>query len=170
MLQRYLGGVSCTTAAESIRIITALLYPILPYATAKVWQQLGLGDIELAAKNGDLKNLQWGGLKPGTKLGPLSPIFPRAPKELIQLMTDMETPATPAKHTGETTSTAKTDPTDTTDPAAPPRTTDLNEPNPAAQVAASAAITTERTPTPSPNRSHPPPQHPKPHKSPSTTS
>ena len=25
------------TAAESIRIITALLYPILPYATAKVW-------------------------------------------------------------------------------------------------------------------------------------
>ncbi|MGH9596063.1 MAG: class I tRNA ligase family protein, partial [Edaphobacter sp.] len=34
------------TAAESIRIITALLYPILPYATAKVWAQLGLGDIE----------------------------------------------------------------------------------------------------------------------------
>ncbi len=36
-------------AAESIRIITALLYPILPYATAKVWAQLGLGDIEQAA-------------------------------------------------------------------------------------------------------------------------
>ena len=26
------------TAAESIRIITALLYPILPYATANVWR------------------------------------------------------------------------------------------------------------------------------------
>ncbi|HEV2709734.1 MAG TPA: methionine--tRNA ligase subunit beta [Edaphobacter sp.] len=78
-------------AFESIRIITALLYPILPYATAKVWAQLGLGDIEVAAKNGELKNLKWGGgLKPGTKLGPLSPIFPRAPKELIQTMTDME--------------------------------------------------------------------------------
>ncbi len=41
------------TAAESIRIITALLYPILPYATANVWRQLGLGDIEHAAENGD---------------------------------------------------------------------------------------------------------------------
>ena len=38
------------TAAESIRIITALLYPILPYATAAVWRQLGLGSIEQAAK------------------------------------------------------------------------------------------------------------------------
>jgi methionyl-tRNA synthetase len=75
---------------EMIRIITALLYPILPYATAKVWAQLGLGDIELAARNGELNNLQWGGLKPGTKLGPLAPIFPRADKGLIQIMTDME--------------------------------------------------------------------------------
>jgi methionyl-tRNA synthetase len=83
------------TAAESIRIITALLYPILPYATASVWAQLGLGSIEEAAKNGDLKNLQWGGLKPGTKLGPLSPIFPRADKGLAQLMTDLESPTTP---------------------------------------------------------------------------
>ncbi|MBN9615049.1 MAG: methionine--tRNA ligase subunit beta [Acidobacteriales bacterium] len=77
-------------AFEAIRIITALLHPIMPYATAKVWAQLGLGDIELAARNGELKDLKWGGLKPGTKLGPLAPIFPRAPKELIQTMTDME--------------------------------------------------------------------------------
>ncbi|GGA54673.1 methionine--tRNA ligase [Edaphobacter acidisoli] len=78
-------------AAESIRIITALLYPILPYATSKVWAQLGLGDIEQAARNGKLNNLQWGDLKPGTKLGALGPIFPRAPKELIQVMNDIET-------------------------------------------------------------------------------
>lgn len=81
------------TAAESIRIITALLYPILPKTTTKVWAQLDLGSIEDAANRGDLKNLAWGqlpDLKPGTKLGPLSPIFPRAPKELIQTMTDME--------------------------------------------------------------------------------
>ena len=79
---------SLYTAAESIRIITALLYPFLPYAPLRreVWAQLGLGDIEQAAKNGELKNLEWGGLKPGTKLGELGPIFPRAPKELIQLM------------------------------------------------------------------------------------
>jgi len=77
-------------AAESIRIITALLYPILPHATAAVWQQLGLGDIELAAKNGHLTNLQWGGLQPGTKLGTLGPIFPRADKELITRMNEIE--------------------------------------------------------------------------------
>jgi methionyl-tRNA synthetase len=78
------------TAAESIRIITALLYPILPFATARVWSQLGLGDIELAAKSGELNNLQWGGLQPGTKLGPLTPIFPRAPKELADIMSEIE--------------------------------------------------------------------------------
>jgi len=78
------------SAANLIRIITALLYPILPYSTAKVWSQLGLGDIEQAAANGDLKNLSWGGLQPGTKLGSLAPIFPRAPKELAQTMADIE--------------------------------------------------------------------------------
>jgi methionyl-tRNA synthetase len=78
------------TAAESIRIITALLYPVLPATTAKVWAQLGLGDIEVAAKDGELNNLEWGGLKPGTKLGTLGPIFPRAPKELADIMADIE--------------------------------------------------------------------------------
>ena len=78
------------TAAESIRLITTLLYQFLPYTTAKVWSQLGLGDIEQAARNGELNNPAWGGLKPGTKLGALAPIFPRADKGLAQIMTDME--------------------------------------------------------------------------------
>jgi methionyl-tRNA synthetase len=84
------------SAARLIRVVTALLYPFMPYTTAKVWAQLGLGSIEEAARNGELKNLQWGGLKPGTKLGPLAPIFPRADKGLAQIMTDMENPTTPA--------------------------------------------------------------------------
>ena len=67
-------------AAESVRIITALIHPILPYASAKVWAQLGLGDIEQAAKNGELNNLEWGGLKPGTKLGELGPYLPARPQ------------------------------------------------------------------------------------------
>ena len=86
-------------AAESIRIITALLYPVMPYASASVWRQLGLGDIEEAARNGELKDLQWGGLKPGTKLGPLAPIFPRADKGLAQLMADMESSSIPEAQT-----------------------------------------------------------------------
>ena len=84
-------------AAESIRIITALVYPVMPDAAAKVWAQLGLGDIRQA----DLKNLDWGGLKPGTKLGELGPVFPRAEKDAVQRMKEIEEnnatpePATP---------------------------------------------------------------------------
>jgi methionyl-tRNA synthetase len=116
------------TAVESIRILTALLYPFIPYATARVWAQLGLGDIEAAARNGELKNLEWGGLKPGTKLGPLGPIFPRADKGLAQIMTDMENP-TPVD-------------TSTSDPAAAPRTTTLAEPATTLPVGGSTALTT----------------------------
>jgi methionyl-tRNA synthetase len=143
------------TAAESIRIITALLYPVLPYAASKVWAQLGLGDIEVAAKKGELKNLEWGGLKPGTKLGELAPIFPRAPKELIQLMTDLDNstnttlkPETSKLVDEKTTHTAAV-PTDPTHPGAPPRTSRIEEPNPGTQVGGSAAVTRERPGTPS---------------------
>ncbi|HEY1807389.1 MAG TPA: methionine--tRNA ligase [Acidobacteriaceae bacterium] len=73
-------------AAEAIRIITALVYPVIPDAAAKVWAQLGLGDIHKA----DLKNLEWGGLLPGTKLGEASPLFPRADKEAIIRMSELE--------------------------------------------------------------------------------
>ena len=139
------------TAAESIRIITALLYPILPYATAEVWAQLGLDPTELTTHNSQLTTLAWGGLKPGTKLGPLSPIFPRAPKELTQIMTDMESPntPTPSKLVDETTAHTAPVPVASTDPAAPPRTSALTESNPGAQVAGSATLTTERPETPS---------------------
>jgi methionyl-tRNA synthetase len=73
-------------AAEAIRIITALVYPVIPEAATKVWQQLGLGDITEA----DLKDLRWGDLSPGTKLGELGPVFPRAEKEAIERMKNME--------------------------------------------------------------------------------
>jgi len=81
---------SLHTAAEAIRIITALLHPLMPHTSAKVWAQLGLGSIDDAARNGELKDLTWGGLQAGTRLGPLAPIFPRADKGLAQLMSDME--------------------------------------------------------------------------------
>jgi methionyl-tRNA synthetase len=77
------------TAGESIRIITALLFPFLPYATASVWRQLGLDNIEKDAADGKLKNLKWGGLKPGHPTGPLAP-FPRADKKLADVMQQME--------------------------------------------------------------------------------
>ena len=78
------------TAAEAIRVITALVYPIVPDAAAKVWAQLGLGELVDAAKHGFLKDLAWGGLKAGTKFGEPSPLFPRAEKEAIERMQSLE--------------------------------------------------------------------------------
>jgi methionyl-tRNA synthetase len=78
------------TAAEAIRVITALAYPIVPDAAAKVWAQLGLGELAIAAKNGFLSELAWGGLKAGTKFGEPAPLFPRAEKEAIEHMQSLE--------------------------------------------------------------------------------
>jgi methionyl-tRNA synthetase len=79
-----------SAAAEAIRLITALVYPILPDAASKVWQQLGQGDIANAAKQAFLTNLAWGGLKAGTKLGEPAPLFPRAEKDAITRMQNLE--------------------------------------------------------------------------------
>jgi methionyl-tRNA synthetase len=78
------------TAAEAIRIITALVYPILPDAAAKVWRQLGLGEIADAAKQSFLTNLKWGGLKAGTKFNEPAPLFPRKEKDVVERMQNLE--------------------------------------------------------------------------------
>jgi methionyl-tRNA synthetase len=78
------------TAAEAIRVITALAYPIVPDAAAKVWRQLGQGDLADAAKNGFLQHLAWGGLKAGTKFGEPAPLFPRAEKDTVDRMQNLE--------------------------------------------------------------------------------
>jgi methionyl-tRNA synthetase len=78
------------TAAEAIRVITALVYPILPEAASKVWRQLGQGQLEEAAKHSFLKELAWGGLKAGTKFGEPAPLFPRAEKDAVERMQKLE--------------------------------------------------------------------------------
>jgi methionyl-tRNA synthetase len=78
------------TAAEAIRIITALVYPILPESAAKVWRQLGQGEITEAAKNHFLTKIAWGGLKAGTQFGEPAPLFPRAEKDAVERMQNLE--------------------------------------------------------------------------------
>jgi methionyl-tRNA synthetase len=78
------------TAAEAIRVITALVYPILPDAASKVWRQLGQGEIADAAKHAFLTNLAWGGLKAGTRMGEPAPLFPRAEKDAVTRMQSLE--------------------------------------------------------------------------------
>ena len=70
------------TSAEALRIVTALAYPVMPDATAKIWAQMGLGDIKKCA----LSELQWGQLPLGTKLGEVKPVFPRADKSAVERM------------------------------------------------------------------------------------
>jgi len=74
------------TAAEALRIVTALAHPVVPDATRKIWAQLGLGDIGKFS----LRDLKWGQLQLGTKLGRVEPVFPRADKSAIERMQGME--------------------------------------------------------------------------------
>jgi methionyl-tRNA synthetase len=97
------------TSAEALRIVTALAHPVIPEATAKIWSQLGLGDI----KKFPLSDLKWGQLKLGGKLGRVEPVFPRADKSTIERMQKLEEqqqpprateaiPAEPTRATGAT--------------------------------------------------------------------
>jgi methionyl-tRNA synthetase len=74
------------TSAEALRVVTALSHPVMPDATAKIWAQMGLGDIMTF----DLKQLRWGQLHLGTKLGEVQPVFPRADKSAVERMQKME--------------------------------------------------------------------------------
>ncbi len=74
------------TAAEALRIVTALAHPMLPESTSKIWNQLGLGEISKF----NLADLKWAQLPLGGKLGKVEPVFPRADKTSIERMQQME--------------------------------------------------------------------------------
>jgi methionyl-tRNA synthetase len=74
------------TSAEALRVVTALAHPVLPESTARIWQQLGLGEISRL----NLAELKWGQLPLGGKLGKVEPVFPRADKTAIERMQQME--------------------------------------------------------------------------------
>jgi methionyl-tRNA synthetase len=74
------------TSAEALRIVTALAHPVAPESTAKIWTQMGLGDIQKFA----LADLKWGQLALSTKLGKVEAVFPRADKSAVERMQSME--------------------------------------------------------------------------------
>jgi methionyl-tRNA synthetase len=79
-------GTILYTAAEALRIVTALAHPVIPESTAKIWSQMGLGDITKFR----LDTLAWGQLHVGTRLGKVEAVFPRADKSTIERMQQME--------------------------------------------------------------------------------
>jgi methionyl-tRNA synthetase len=74
------------TSAEALRVVTALVHPIIPEATARIWTQLGLGEIGQL----DLRTLTWGQLQLGTRLGKVEGVFPRADRGTVERMQQME--------------------------------------------------------------------------------
>ena len=85
-------GTVLYTCAEALRVVTVLAHPVIPESTARIWSQLGLRDLE----NYDLRELKWGQLTFGTKLGAVQPVFPRADKSAIERMQKLEQePAVP---------------------------------------------------------------------------
>jgi methionyl-tRNA synthetase len=87
------------TSAEALRIVTVLAHPVIPDSTARIWTQLGLGDI----RKFDLSSLKWGQLHLGTKLGEVQPVFPRKDKTAIERMQQMEEQGRPAPAVAEST-------------------------------------------------------------------
>ena len=140
-----------TTAAESIRIITALAYPILPDAASKVWRQLGQGEIADAAKQAFLTHLAWGVLKAGTRFGEPAPLFPRAEKDAVERMQNLEEEnnRSAVEAASQAENAAKTSPA----PAAPVEAPAAKVPQPATAVVAEpagAAPSAPVAPTPVP--------------------
>jgi methionyl-tRNA synthetase len=72
-------------AAEALRWLCVLLYPVMPEATTKIYEQLGL-----TGNPGDLDpgSLRWGELPEGTRIGEVKALFPRIDK--AKTMTEIE--------------------------------------------------------------------------------
>jgi methionyl-tRNA synthetase len=120
------------TSAEALRIVTALAHPVMPDATAKIWAQLGLGDIAKC----DLKRLQWGQLQLGTKLGEVKAVFPRADKSAVERMQQMEEQGSNGATAGVATSVSPAQPGE-----AKPAAATTSAPAKAAAVPADGKIT-----------------------------
>jgi methionyl-tRNA synthetase len=89
------------TAAEGLRIVSAMAHPVLPEATAKIWKQLGLAE---PLGRVQLDDLAWGQLRPGTRIGKFEALFPRVEKsetvERIEAMAEEQNQAAQAAAAG----------------------------------------------------------------------
>ena len=88
--------------ADALRVIAALVDPVMPEAAGRIRRMLGL-DVE------QWTTLRAGTLAPGTRLGEVEPLFPRLEKtveELRSMTTGNESAPTPAPSTAAPATTA----------------------------------------------------------------
>jgi len=92
--QKHTLGAVLYRAAESLRWLSVLLYPVMPDASQAIWSQLGLED---SPAHIDPTKLKWGELKAGTAIGNVQPIFPRIDKAktMAETNADQKTAAVP---------------------------------------------------------------------------
>jgi methionyl-tRNA synthetase len=88
-------------AAESLRWLCVLLYPVMPESAQGIYTQLGLGT---AGTNSSLSaidpaQLKWGGLEKGTRIGEVKPLFPRIEKG--KLMSEIKSESSTGIHATE---------------------------------------------------------------------
>jgi methionyl-tRNA synthetase len=62
------------TSADALRIVTALVSPVLPESAAKIWAQLGMTEPLSSVR---FETLKWGDLKAGQSIGEIAGVFPR---------------------------------------------------------------------------------------------
>ena len=75
--QKQTLGAVLYRAAEVLRWLSVILFPIIPNATREIYEQLGLTD-DLSAI--DPAKLKWRGLPAGTEIGEVKALFPRIDK------------------------------------------------------------------------------------------
>ena len=69
---------------EGMRFVSLMAEPVIPIASEKIWNQLGLTDF----KDADYKDLVWGGIADGTHINKGPQLFPR-----IEIEKEEEAPA-----------------------------------------------------------------------------
>jgi methionyl-tRNA synthetase len=95
---REINGAVLYRAAEAIRWLAVLLYPVMPGSCEVIARQLGL---EVELKHTDPAGLKWGGLAEGTRLGEVAPLFPRVDKKRVMAEIMAETERESKREEGE---------------------------------------------------------------------
>ena len=72
-------GTVLNTITEVIRIVSVLLWPVMPQTAEKIQDQLGLGIVGLELDLASLK--EWGGVKQVRPMSKAPPLFPRVKRE-----------------------------------------------------------------------------------------
>ena len=70
-------GAVLYTAAETLRVLGALISPVMPEAAARLWSQLGLDEALPLVEQRLPEAVHWGGLPRGTQTTKGSSLFPR---------------------------------------------------------------------------------------------